>query len=372
MLLGVPGSPSACWSAACVLVGVLGLAAAAHGRHRGARAPPTAVAELVDAGRAARPAAGRRRRVQVQVVDAAGPGARGLDRRRPAGADAVRRPSCAPRPTGEGRYIAGDRLGVDGPVRVVAVTPAGRRPGTVLVARSIADVHAERARCCATTLLVAFPLLVSLLARGGLAGGRRGAAAGRGAARRAPRRSPAAPRPGRLPVPDVARRDPPAGGDPQRHARPAGRRPGPGSGRSSPTPRTSCAARWPTCAPSWRWRSGSADRTDWPALADDLLADVERLSRLVDDLLLLARADDAGAPGAAAPTGPVELGELLAAVAGALPGGVGRRRRADGPLWTVGDADALAPGGGQPAGQRGAARPLAGAAVGGGRRRRTA
>jgi signal transduction histidine kinase len=34
------------------------------------------------------------------------------------------------------------------------------------------------------------------------------------------------------------------------------------------------------------------DTTDWPALADDLLTDVERLSRLVDDLLLLARADD--------------------------------------------------------------------------------
>ena len=33
-------------------------------------------------------------------------------------------------------------------------------------------------------------------------------------------------------------------------------------------------------------------RTDWPAVADDLLADTKRLSRLVDDLLLLARADD--------------------------------------------------------------------------------
>jgi signal transduction histidine kinase len=34
------------------------------------------------------------------------------------------------------------------------------------------------------------------------------------------------------------------------------------------------------------------DDTDWPELAEDLLADVQRLSRLVDDLLLLARSDE--------------------------------------------------------------------------------
>jgi signal transduction histidine kinase len=37
--------------------------------------------------------------------------------------------------------------------------------------------------------------------------------------------------------------------------------------------------------------------TDWPALSADLLTDVGRLSRLVDDLLLLARSDDAAPPG---------------------------------------------------------------------------
>ena len=36
--------------------------------------------------------------------------------------------------------------------------------------------------------------------------------------------------------------------------------------------------------------------TDWPALSADLLTDVDRLSRLVDDLLLLARSDDARPP----------------------------------------------------------------------------
>ena len=34
---------------------------------------------------------------------------------------------------------------------------------------------------------------------------------------------------------------------------------------------------------------------DWPAVADDLLTDTERLSRLVDDLLLLARSDESAA-----------------------------------------------------------------------------
>ena len=60
------------------------------------------------------------------------------------------------------------------------------------------------------------------------------------------------------------------------------------------------------------------------AVADDLLTDTERLARLVDDLLLLARADDAG--GAARrprPAEPVELGQLLAEVRRPLS----RRRR---------------------------------------------
>ena len=71
------------------------------------------------------------------------------------------------------------------------------------------------------------------------------------------------------------------------------------------------------------------DTTDWLSLSGDLLTDVERLSRLVDDLLLLARADDAttravaaGRAGGAGP--PAGRG------GGPLPGGArtsGRRRR---------------------------------------------
>jgi signal transduction histidine kinase len=44
--------------------------------------------------------------------------------------------------------------------------------------------------------------------------------------------------------------------------------------------------------------------TDWPALSADLLTDVDRLSRLVDDLLLLARSDEDGT------TPPARLAEV--------------------------------------------------------------
>jgi signal transduction histidine kinase len=58
-----------------------------------------------------------------------------------------------------------------------------------------------------------------------------------------------------------------------------------------------------------------AGDTDWPHLAADLLTDVERLSRLVDDLLLLARADEEPPP--PRHLAEVDLGELARQVAGA-------------------------------------------------------
>ena len=50
-----------------------------------------------------------------------------------------------------------------------------------------------------------------------------------------------------------------------------------------------------------------------PDLVPDLLADVVRLSRLVDDLLLLARADDAGGPPRrrTASASPVDVRDVL-------------------------------------------------------------
>jgi signal transduction histidine kinase len=52
--------------------------------------------------------------------------------------------------------------------------------------------------------------------------------------------------------------------------------------------------------------------TDWPELIDDVLIDVDRLDRLVEDLLALARLDETGA--GAASHEPVQLGPLVTAV----------------------------------------------------------
>jgi signal transduction histidine kinase len=61
--------------------------------------------------------------------------------------------------------------------------------------------------------------------------------------------------------------------------------------------------------------------TDWTALSADLLTDVDRLSRLVDDLLLLARSDDGAPPGrlAAARLAQVDLGGVLGDVVSRYP-----------------------------------------------------
>src|SRR5262249_27030395 len=69
-----------------------------------------------------------------------------------------------------------------------------------------------------------------------------------------------------------------------------------------------------------RTRLGVAQRTGARApaggdLLTALLADIDRLARLVNDLLLLARLDEAR-PGGSRPAEPVELGELAADLAG--------------------------------------------------------
>ena len=81
------------------------------------------------------------------------------------------------------------------------------------------------------------------------------------------------------------------------------------------------------------------DTTDWPALAHDLLTDVDRLSRLVDDLLLLARADDGSTRVPARRAETVELGRLLGEVAARYP--AVRYERPAAPLRTRGERDAI-------------------------------
>src|SRR5690348_5158280 len=116
------------------------------------------VAALVDAGALSNPvpvASGQ----LVQVVDAQG-------RVRSASISADRlvpllRPGeLAAVRAGRPRYIEGDRAGVSGPLRVVAV-PAGPGddPQTVIVAQPVADLQ-ESSALLRTTLLVAYPLVV--------------------------------------------------------------------------------------------------------------------------------------------------------------------------------------------------------------------
>lgn len=52
--------------------------------------------------------------------------------------------------------------------------------------------------------------------------------------------------------------------------------------------------------------------TDWPELIDEVLIDVDRLDRLVEDLLALARLDETGA--GAARHEPIDLGRLVTAI----------------------------------------------------------
>jgi signal transduction histidine kinase len=81
---------------------------------------------------------------------------------------------------------------------------------------------------------------------------------------------------------------------------------------------------------------------DWSSVADDILIDVDRLTRLVDDLLLLARADDDGRPSRRIHSA-VEVRDLIGDVAGRyenarVPVNVEPRAAQ---LWTEGDPDGL-------------------------------
>jgi signal transduction histidine kinase len=72
---------------------------------------------------------------------------------------------------------------------------------------------------------------------------------------------------------------------------------------------------------------------DWTSVGDDILLDVDRLSRLVDDLLLLARAESE----TAAPRTAIDLDDLVKDVGARY----GVEATSDGPLWTAGDPDAI-------------------------------
>ncbi|MCX4385809.1 HAMP domain-containing histidine kinase [Micromonospora peucetia] len=272
--------------------------------------------------------------VRVQVIDAAG-------RVRAASIDADRLvPMVSPKRIDAGARqrltVSGERVGLAGPVRVVAV-PAGTAadPRTVLVARSLADVR-HSAHVVRTILLVSFPLLVAVLAAVAwrvvgatlrpVEGLRRGAEeiTGRDGG-------------GRLPVPasqdEIHRLAVTLNGMLGRleSARDRQRAFVADAAHELRSPLTNIRTELEVAR-------RLADRTDWTAVSANLLADTERLGRLVDDLLLLARLDE-GPPARA--TGPVELGALLAAVAARYPSPPVRLDAPTVPLWTEGDSDEL-------------------------------
>ncbi|MEH0971128.1 ATP-binding protein [Micromonospora sp. CPCC 205546] len=272
--------------------------------------------------------------VRVQVIDAAG-------RVRAASIDADRLvPMVSPRDLDAGARqrltVSGERVGLAGPVRVVAV-PAGTAadPRTVLVARSLADVR-QSARVVRTILLVSFPLLVAVLAavawRVVGATLRPVEALRRGAEEITGRDGG-----GRLPVPasqdEIHRLAVTLNGMLGRleSARDRQRAFVADAAHELRSPLTNIRTELEVAR-------RLAERTDWAAVSANLLTDTERLGRLVDDLLLLARLDERPAARA---TGPVELGALLAAVAARYPSPPVRLDVPVAPLWTEGDADEL-------------------------------
>jgi len=232
---------------------------------------------------------------------------------------------------GHAIVIGGDRVGIDGDLRVVAAqTRAGDR--TVLVAAPQQDIT-QSLRTVAHALLIAYPLLLGTLAA--LAWWvvgwtlrpveqlRRGA------------EEISAAQVGRLPVPD---------GEDELHRlaltlnRMLDRLEAARTRQRAFVADAAHELRSPIA--SLRTQLDVAAHLGEPPAPADLSADVDRLGRLVSDLLLLARADE-GYPGLRGHE-PVELRGLLLDVAGAYAGArVPVAVAPGGPQWTVGDHGAL-------------------------------
>ncbi len=289
----------------------------------------------------------------VQVVDAHHRVIAG-SRRPPTGSCRAARPRSWPGPGpvsallvdgagSGGRAGAGGRGAgrpADDPVSVLVAVPIGGRLATRTALR--------------TALLIAFPLLVALLAAVAwrVVGATLRPVEALRVRRRGHHRQRA--RPARLPVPAAGATRSTGSRSRSTACSTGSTPPGPGSGRSS----ADAAHELRSPLTNMRTQLEVAQRLGEGRLAGrrrDLLADVQRLTRLVDDLLLLARADDdARAPAharAGRRSGAAGRGGRR------VPGRLGVRRGRTGPLWTVGDAGRAAAGRGQPARQRGTARP---------------
>jgi signal transduction histidine kinase len=332
MLLGVGGL-----AAGLALAGVAVLAVLTVTLQRGADAETTRtgqdVVALIDEGAlpALVPVAGEQ---LVQVVD-------GQDRVLAAsiGADRLvpmlRGAELARVRDGERLTIDGERIGVRGPVRVLAV-PAGETASArmVLVAKPMADLR-QSVRRVRSILLVAFPLLTAALA---VVAWRVVGAALRPveALRAGAAEITAAGRPADLPVPaaqDEIHRLAVTLNDMLDRLDAA---------RAQQRAFVADAAH-ELRSPLANMRTELevarhlGDSSDWRQVSADLLVDTERLARLVDDLLLLARADS-DVRARQRRDEPVELGGLLRAAA--------ERHDSvsvatDETLWTEGEPEAL-------------------------------
>jgi signal transduction histidine kinase len=227
--------------------------------------------------------------------------------------------------------VGGDRVGINGDLRVVAVADS-IESRTVLVAVPVREVQqsivtVERA------LLVAYPLLLAGLAV--LAWRVVGWTLRPVEALRAGAEEITATRSGRLPVPDgrdeVHRLAVTLNDMLDRLDRARAR-------QRAFVADAAHELRSPIA--SLRTQLEVAEHVGEPAPGADLRAEVDRLGRLVDDLLLLARADE-GDPGLRRRE-PVELASLLAeAAAGCAGARVPVVPPAGDPQWTIGDPAGL-------------------------------
>jgi signal transduction histidine kinase len=216
---------------------------------------------------------------------------------------------------GDVTEIPGNRIGLDGHARVVMVTAGPpSAPVRVLVARSTDDLN-QGVHILRITLLIAFPLLVGMLAaiKWRILGA---ALRPVDALRAGAEEITGGTRHGRLPVPEsrdeIYRLAVTLNGMLSRldAARARQRAFVADAAHELRSPLTNMRTELEVA-------QRLPDSTDWPALAGDLLADVERLSRLVDDLLLLARSDDGVPAGrhATARLAEVDLDSLVEDVA---------------------------------------------------------
>jgi signal transduction histidine kinase len=330
ILIGVTGVAAALVLGGLLLVSALRLVLV-HTVDDGARQTARNVAQLIDAGSLPDPipTAGAQ---YVQVLDdrsAVRAASIGADRMAPLLTAAELRQARAGRVV----VVGGERLGLGGELHVVAIAAGfGTGSRTVVVAAPVREVGQSLATV-RTAMLIAGPLLLGVLAV--LAWRVVGWTLRPVEELRAGAEEISASHSGRLPVP---------AGDDEVHRlavtlnRMLDRLE---SARVRQRVFVADAAhelRSPIA--SLRTQLEVADRLGEPAPTPDLRAEVDRLARLVDDLLLLARADE-GDP-ALRRREPVELTGLLTEAAGACAGArVEVVPPPENPHWTTGDPVAL-------------------------------